>query len=76
MTTTGGANFEHDARLNRVSRKPLLTPREGLIDKAQRRVVEQRPPKPQVGGSIPSGPANPVGAQPGDIGDSSYLTLR
>jgi len=43
---------------NRV-RKPLLTPLEALINKAARRAEEQRPPKPQVGGSIPSGPARP-----------------
>jgi len=33
----------------RLDRKPLLTPREELINKPQRRVVEQRPPKPSVG---------------------------
>jgi hypothetical protein len=32
--------------MNARARKPLLTPRRGLIDKAQRRSVEQRPPKP------------------------------
>ena len=44
-------------------RKPLLTPGKGLIDTAQRREVEQRTPKPQVGGSIPSGPAKPYVAR-------------
>lgn len=35
--------------MDEVKRKPLLTPREGLINKAQRRVAEQRPPKLLVG---------------------------
>lgn len=46
--------------MNEPTRKPLLTPREALINRAQRRAVEQRPPKPLVGGSIPSGPASPI----------------
>jgi len=32
--------------MDQVPIKPLLTPRETLIDKAQRRAVEQRSPKP------------------------------
>ena len=34
---------------NKVPRKPLLTSRGALINNAQRRAVEQRPPKPIVG---------------------------
>jgi len=32
------------------SEKPLLTPREGLVNTAQRRALEQGTPKPQVTG--------------------------
>lgn len=38
--------------MDQVPKKPLLTPREALIDKVQRRAVEQRPPKPLAGESI------------------------
>ncbi len=44
--------------MDQGTRKPLLTPREAVIDKAQRGDDEQQPPKPLVGGSIPSGPAS------------------
>jgi hypothetical protein len=44
--------------MSEPTRKPMLTPREALMDKARRDAREQRTPKPLVGGSIPSGPAN------------------
>src|SRR5712692_5278505 len=39
-------------------RKPLFTPLEPASDAGFRGRNEQRPPKPLVGGSIPSGPAS------------------
>lgn len=42
--------------MNQTEGKPLLTSREGLINKAQRRPIEQRPPKPQAGVQFPPGP--------------------
>ena len=44
--------------MDQATRKPMLTPSNPLIDAAPEDQGEQRPPKPLVGGSIPSGPAN------------------
>ena len=43
--------------MDKPAEKPLLTPPEPASDAGFRSVGEQRPPKPLVGGSIPSGPA-------------------
>ncbi len=43
--------------MDEATRKPMLTPRQPLIEAVWRGQNEQRPPKPLVGGSIPSGPA-------------------
>ena len=40
-------------------KKPMLTPLEDASQAAWQGQGEQGPPKPQVGGSIPSGPAKP-----------------
>ena len=46
--------------VNDASRKPMLTHPNTLIDAGPRTHDEQGTPKPLVGGSIPSGPTNPV----------------
>jgi hypothetical protein len=45
--------------MNQDARKPLLTPLEPASEAGIERQDEQVPPKPLVGGSIPSGPATP-----------------
>jgi hypothetical protein len=51
--------------MDQGTRKSLLIPGEALVHNVQRRAVEQRPPKPQAGGSIPSGPASLYQLGPG-----------
>jgi len=44
--------------MDQATKKPMLTLRDSLIDAAQRGGGDQRPPKPLVGGSFPSGPVS------------------
>ncbi len=46
--------------MDEATRKPMLTPSNPLIDAGFEGGGEQSPPKPLVGGSIPSGPAKLV----------------